>query len=346
MAEQQDNNNGNNNPPQQARGQEHIEFTVRAAEDLYLRGTQRTELRVASETNYSCLMLKSQRFSSLFRHYAKYHGLKKDTLEYFFVSELQNDDTPESVMLQRGDVIMVQKKKEPENVVVEDDDPFRVDMITLMTDAEHQDAVFVIERDSTNTPKFMSPSSAARHLDPIRVKAHKSILTARGEYFKGLFRKGCWSESDEGIINVGTEFNEPTIRRMLEWVYSNRIRNFEDCSAQDAMDLLRLSDKWLLRDLKRICELKLISMIQIENCAKLLCATHEYDAKRLRTATVKFIMDNVKEVTTLKGFKDEMNAFPQLLIPLLQEAAELIPEGDGGGGKRRRVEVVKIEGQG
>ena len=41
-----------------------------------------------------------------------------------------------------------------------------------------------------------------------------------------------------------------------------------------------------------------------------------------------------------------MNAFPQLLIPLLQEAAELIPEGDGGGGKRRRVEVVKIEGQG
>ena len=88
-------------------------------------------------------------------------------------------------------------------------------MITLMTDAEHQDAVFVIERDSTNTPKFMSPSSAARHLDPIRVKAHKSILTARGEYFKGLFRKGCWSESDEGIINVGTEFNEPTIRRML-----------------------------------------------------------------------------------------------------------------------------------
>ena len=72
------------------------------------------------------------------------------------------------------------------------------------------------------------------------------------------------------------------------------------------MDLLRLSDKWLLRDLKRICELKLISMIQIENCAKLLCATHEYDAKRLRTATVKFIMDNVKEVTTLKGFKDEV----------------------------------------
>jgi len=116
-------------------------------------------------------MLKSQRFSSLFRHYAKYHGLKKDTLEYFFVSELQNDDTPESVMLQRGDVIMVQKKKEAELSVVEDDDPFRVDMITLMTDEEHQDAVFVIERESEEDEgknKFMSPTAVQVRLDEER----------------------------------------------------------------------------------------------------------------------------------------------------------------------------------
>ena len=60
-----------------------------------------------AETNYSCLMLKTQRFSSLFRHYAKYHGLRKDDLEYYFVNLLENDDTPESVQLQRGDTIMV-----------------------------------------------------------------------------------------------------------------------------------------------------------------------------------------------------------------------------------------------
>jgi hypothetical protein len=52
-------------------------------------------------------MLKSQRFSSLFRHYAKYHGLRKDDLEYFFVNALENEDTPESVQLQRGDTSMV-----------------------------------------------------------------------------------------------------------------------------------------------------------------------------------------------------------------------------------------------
>lgn len=72
-----------------------------AKEDLFLVGTQRTELRVQSQNNYSCLMLKTQKFSSLFRHYAKYHGLRKDDLEYTFVERLELDDTPEGVQLQR-----------------------------------------------------------------------------------------------------------------------------------------------------------------------------------------------------------------------------------------------------
>ena len=86
---------------------EHVEFSVKSAEDLYLEGSESTIKRVTAETNYSCLMLKTQRFSSLFRHYAKYHGLRKDDLEYYFVNMLENEDTPESVQLQRGDVIMV-----------------------------------------------------------------------------------------------------------------------------------------------------------------------------------------------------------------------------------------------
>jgi speckle-type POZ protein len=86
---------------------EHVEFSVKAEEDLYLTGSENTIRRVTAETNYSCLMLKTQRFSSLFRHYAKYHGLRKDDLEYYFVNLLENEDTPESVQLQRGDTIMV-----------------------------------------------------------------------------------------------------------------------------------------------------------------------------------------------------------------------------------------------
>jgi hypothetical protein len=59
-------------------------------------------------------MLKTQRFFTLFRHYAKHHGLPKDDLEFFFIDPLKNEDTPESVQLQRGDTIMVRKRRGPE----------------------------------------------------------------------------------------------------------------------------------------------------------------------------------------------------------------------------------------
>ena len=59
---------------------EYVEFTVKAEEDLYLTGSENTIRRVTADTNCSCLMLKTQRFSDLFRHYAKYHVLRKDDL--------------------------------------------------------------------------------------------------------------------------------------------------------------------------------------------------------------------------------------------------------------------------
>jgi len=106
------NNNAGGAGGRQAGGNqmnEHVEFSVKAEEDLYLQGSETTIRRVTAETNYSCLMLKTQRFSSLFRHYAKYHGLRKDDLEYYFVNLLENEDTPETVQLQRGDTIMVRR---------------------------------------------------------------------------------------------------------------------------------------------------------------------------------------------------------------------------------------------
>ena len=73
--------------------------TPQPAEDLILEGSERSVIRVRAGTPYSCLMLKNQRFSSLFRHYAKHHGLRKDDLAYYFTEELQNEDTPETVFL-------------------------------------------------------------------------------------------------------------------------------------------------------------------------------------------------------------------------------------------------------
>ena len=150
---------------------EHVEFTVKAEEDLYLTGSETTIRRVTADTNYSCLMLKTQRFSSLFRHYAKYHGLRKDDLEYYFVHPLENEDTPESVQLQRGDIIMVRKRRkaEPPEPAADDTEFFK-DMRELLDDEEHMDAVFLVHR--------MPPKAAARGGGGGKATTTKTTATA------------------------------------------------------------------------------------------------------------------------------------------------------------------------
>lgn len=280
-------------------------------------------------------MLKSQRFSSLFRHYAKYHGLRKDDLEYYFVNPLENEDTPESVQLQRGDTIMVRKKRKPEppEPASNDEELFK-DMRELLDDEEHMDARFLVHPEGSEDATNKESTD-----DVIEIRAHKAVLTARGEYFKALFRKGVttsdgvnsgvsFRESMEGTIEVDPVFTPQHIRYTLEFVYSNRINSIKSISTDDLLMLLSLSDKWCLRDLKRLVEHELIrNHMEVATVARMYCATEDYNAHRLSKACIDFIMANIRQVTLNATFQEEMKNYPHLCIPVLKAAADLIPEG-------------------
>mmetsp|Transcript_11898 Transcript_11898/g.28496 ORF Transcript_11898/g.28496 Transcript_11898/m.28496 type:complete len:367 (+) Transcript_11898:52-1152(+) len=311
---------------------EHVEFTVRAEEDLYLTGSENTIRRVTAETNYSCLMLKTQRFSSLFRHYAKYHGLRKEDLEYYFVNPLENEDTPESVQLQRGDTIMVRKRRKPEppEPAADDDEIFR-DFRDLLEDEEHMDAIFLVPNESTSDAMEEEESKLPASMTEIR--AHKCILTARTDYFKALFRKAqdgemAFRESQECTIKVEPSFTPTHIRYMLEFIYTNRIQAIRSVSTDDLLCILHLSDKWLLRDLKRLVEHELIRHhMNVHTVARMYGATEDFKAQRLSRACINFIMSNLRQVTGNTSFEEEMKNYPHLCIPVLKAAADLIPEG-------------------
>eukprot|EP00523_Entomoneis_sp_CCMP467_P002858 CAMPEP_0168742562 /NCGR_PEP_ID=MMETSP0724-20121128/13099_1 /TAXON_ID=265536 /ORGANISM="Amphiprora sp., Strain CCMP467" /LENGTH=367 /DNA_ID=CAMNT_0008790113 /DNA_START=21 /DNA_END=1124 /DNA_ORIENTATION=- len=312
---------------------EHVEFSVKAEEDLYLTGAENTIRRVTAETNYSCLMLKTQRFSSLFRHYAKYHGLRKDDLEYYFVNLLENEDTPESVQLQRGDTIMVRKKRRPEPpAAAADDDEFFKDMKELLDDEEHMDAMFHISPEEDEEYDGMAMDSRKSPATTI-IKAHKSILTARAEYFKALFRSGAagsqlaFKESQDCIVKVDSCFNAFHIRICLEFIYTNRIASLRSIGTDDLLRLLRLSDLWQLRDLKRLVEFELVrDHMRVDTVARMYGATEEFSARRLQDACIEFIMSNLRQLAGNQDFEEEMKNYPHLCMPVLKAAADLIPE--------------------
>ena len=133
---------------------ETVEFSVQAEENLMLVGSSRSITRVNEGEQYPCLMMKTQKFSSLFRHYAKRHGLPADKLEFFFTERVRSDDTPEGVHLQRNDVIRVRERRTEHSdaVMLPPDAEFFRDMRSLLdSDAggdndgdTHADVTFVV----------------------------------------------------------------------------------------------------------------------------------------------------------------------------------------------------------
>jgi len=306
-----------------------VNHQVKAEEDLYLTGAENTIRRVTAETNYSCLMLKTQRFSSLFRHYAKYHGLRKDDLEYYFVNLLENEDTPESVQLQRGDTIMVRKRRKPEPPQpAADDDEFFKDMRELLHDEEHMDCTFVFENDADDDDDDDDDNMNARS-GAGSLKAHRAIITARSEYFQALFRNGQFREGKTCVVRVeGALFDVKHVRYALEFLYTNRIEELRTIPTDDLLCLLHLSDKWQLRDLKRLVEFELVrDHMNVDNVARLYGATEDFCAQRLSRACIEYIMANLRQLAGNTAFEEEMKNYPHLCIPVLKAAADLIPQG-------------------
>jgi hypothetical protein len=46
----------------------------------------------------------------------------------------------------------------------------------------------------------------------------------------------------------------PTLERMLEHMYTNRVERLAACSCHEVLELLSAAEEYLLPDLKRLCE--------------------------------------------------------------------------------------------
>eukprot|EP00639_Heterosigma_akashiwo_P029124 CAMPEP_0194687990 /NCGR_PEP_ID=MMETSP0295-20121207/16627_1 /TAXON_ID=39354 /ORGANISM="Heterosigma akashiwo, Strain CCMP2393" /LENGTH=316 /DNA_ID=CAMNT_0039576511 /DNA_START=194 /DNA_END=1140 /DNA_ORIENTATION=+ len=297
------------------RQDENVEFTVKAQEDLVLEGSERSIIRVRANAPYSCLMLKNQRFSSLFRHYAKHHGLRKEDLAYYFTEELENDDTPESVFLQRNDEIIVRKKRppkppEPEICPVS---KFFDHMGALLQDKEHMDVTLLVGPDP-----------------PVEVRAHKAILVARSDCFRAMFRKGGMREAVSNTLRMA-EHDAATVRRMLEFLYTNRVAGLAAAGAGPLLQLLAVAEEKLLPELKELCEVECSKLITVANCAKMLSTAESYNAQKLKENCMSFLVENMDEITDEEAFQQELS--PHLFVPILKATASLIPPA----AKRQRM---------
>ena len=275
-----------------------VEFIVKPREDLYLEGSLRKLPRVMKGEPYPCQMQKAQTFSCLFRHYAKHNGLRKEDLVFYFTDELLPDQTPESVHLMIQDEIWVEHRKSPEPIKeVEIDHHFYSESFRYLLDNPvHSDVKFVFgdTKDESN-----------------EISSHKAILSARSEYFRAMFKKGGMSESAQNTVNIDG-YEKTIFTKMLEYIYTNTIKNLEDCPSNEIESLLIMANEYCLDVLQSMCEVAASRMISFDNVSRFTILCTSYEVPILKQSCKTFLNLNMQQLRRDEKFRREVEECPQL----------------------------------
>ncbi|OQR82349.1 hypothetical protein ACHHYP_16180 [Achlya hypogyna] len=306
---------------------DNVEFTVKAAEDLVLSGSERSVVRVPANNMYSCLMQKTQRFSSLFRHYSKHHGLPRESLDFCFMNLLSPEDSPESVHLQKNDVIHVRHRRAvsiapPPRTT---DEEYFAAMRRLLETGNDSDVVLRVGPDEKE------------------LRAHKLILTTRCEVFHAMLRSDSMKESEDGVIVLRDDCPD-MVRRLLEFIYTNRVADLSSLSANQLIELLALAEQYLLRSMKELCEVAAMDLVSNDHCTKLLSAAERYNAPFLKDSCVKHIVENMQDIVDEDAFRQEIEQYPSLAFIIMKaHSAHTSAYSPEPAAKRRRFNMPNEE---
>nr|CCA14305.1 conserved hypothetical protein [Albugo laibachii Nc14] len=287
---------------------ETVEFIVRAAEDLVLAGKERNIVRVPANNLYSCLMQKTQRFSSLFRHYSKHHGLPRDSLEFIFTDQLDPDGSPESVFLQKNDIILVRHRPPTSSIArpLVNDDEYFSRMKELLASGENSDVVIEVGTEGASFP------------------AHRSILSARCEFFRAMLRPGAMKESTAGVVRI-TNHSAEMVSKMLEFIYTNRVSDLHKLGHQQLIELLTLAEQYLLVSLRCACEAAAQELVNLQNIGKFLVAAENHNANYLKESCLQFFVEYRHEILQDDAFREEVESCPSIAFQLLKVLAQKMP---------------------
>jgi hypothetical protein len=260
-------------------------------------------------------MQKTQNFSCLFRHYAKHNGLRKEDLVFFFVDELLPDQMPETVHLMPHDEIWVEHRKDKnlEQKRELDASAFTEQFRQLFLSSNHSDVTFVV--------------GDARE----DVMAHKGILSARSAYFAAMFRPGGMSESKRDAIEIAGH-DCPSFKRMLEFIYTNAVKDLDSCSSSEIISLLMIANEFVLDDLRGLCEQSASRVLGFENIGKFMLLSVKHNADDLRDACKHFVRENGPFLKADPHFRQEIADNPELGLLLFDFSHDEDECGGGTGG--------------
>jgi len=141
------------------------------------------------------------------------------------------------------------------------------------------------------------------------VHVHKWLLSCRSEKFNALFNSSM-EENKSGSMIIENHSSK-IVMVMLQYLYTDQVSSTTITTLDDIISLLVLADEYLLPQLKRICEIKLIEKIDEDNIIRLFNVCNLYHTKGLKHRCDLFFTENHQNLQK----KYDMS----ILFPIAQE---------------------------
>lgn len=180
----------------------------------------------------------------------------------------------------------------------------------------------------TDLLSHTSSSDVAFLVEGRIVHAHRCILTARCETFRGMFNSPMIEGSTTCQQVPIKEVSFEAFRCMLQYIYGGAVLVPEDI----AVELLGLADRYLLSGLKLLCGFTLARMVSVETVARIIQAADRWDSRhsQLKRLCMDFILANYKDVVVHPVF-EELTSSPHLLLEITRRAIRIIASTPNAG---------------
>lgn len=130
--------------------------------------------------------------------------------------------------------------------------------------------------------------------------AHKVILSLISDHFWGMFRSGMVESNSQEITLDDVTY--PVFSSIMHFLYTGEFHFGAEMEGQEHSidhlhDFLRISDKYMLEDVKLECEIRLRNMINNTNIHNILEWAETYNADNIKEYCLWYL--NSKEKTTV-----------------------------------------------
>nr|XP_019550122.2 speckle-type POZ protein B-like [Aedes albopictus] len=126
-----------------------------------------------------------------------------------------------------------------------------------------------------------------------KIGAHRLMLAAHSTVFQSILDNG------DPSMEL-SEFDSEVVEELITFIYSKRIPNVEML----AVDLLKMAEKFDIKNLRSQCETSLCEKISIGNAIGLQALAECHKLEKLKMETRKFIKDNIEGIQATSEWKE------------------------------------------